>query len=61
MKIQHAILDKLVASKIRERVGGRLRYFVSGGAALPKEVAEFFHAFGILILEGYGLNRLAPC
>ncbi|MFN3690163.1 MAG: AMP-dependent synthetase/ligase, partial [Fimbriimonadales bacterium] len=41
VKIQHAILDKLVASKIRERVGGRLRYFVSGGAALPKEVAEF--------------------
>ncbi len=60
IKLQHALLDKLVASKIRARVGGRLRFFVSGGAALPKEVAEFFHAFGILILEGYGLTETSP-
>lgn len=60
VRLRHGILDKLVASKIRERVGGQLRYFVSGGAALPKEVAEFFHAFGILIIEGYGLTETSP-
>lgn len=60
VRLQHQVLDKLVGAKIRARIGGRLRFFVSGGAALPKETAEFFHAFGILILEGYGLTETSP-
>ncbi|MDQ3615109.1 MAG: long-chain fatty acid--CoA ligase [Actinomycetota bacterium] len=54
---QHALFDKLVFTKIRERFGGRVRFFISGAAALNQEVAEWFHAAGILILEGYGLTE----
>lgn len=54
------LLDKLVASKVRDRFGGNLRFFVSGGAALPNEVAEFYGSFGLLILQGYGLTETAP-
>src|SRR5581483_1098542 len=53
-------LDKLVGAKVRERFGGKLRFFVSGGAALPPDIAEFYGAFGILILQGYGLTETAP-
>ena len=55
-----ALLDKLVGAKIRERFGGRVRFIVSGGAALARDVAVFFAAFGIKIVQGYGLTETAP-
>ncbi len=57
LKLQHALFDKLVFSKIRARFGGRVRFFISGAAALNQEIAEWFHAAGIVILEGYGLTE----
>jgi long-chain acyl-CoA synthetase len=57
LSVQHALFDRLVFAKIRERFGGRVRFFISGAAALNREIAEWFHAAGILILEGYGLTE----
>jgi len=58
--VRWRLLDKLVYSKIRERTGGRLRFFVSGGGALNKTVGEFFEAIGITTLEGYGMTETSP-
>ena len=55
--VQHRIADRLVYAKVKERLGGRLRLAISGGAPLSAEIAEFFHAIDILLVEGYGLTE----
>ncbi|MGV9867691.1 AMP-dependent synthetase/ligase [Rhodococcus koreensis] len=55
--VQHAVADRLVYSTIRERFGGRLKFFISGSAALNRDVAQWFDAVGIVVLEGYGLSE----
>jgi long-chain acyl-CoA synthetase len=59
MTLQHKLFDRLVFSKVRQVFGGRIRFFVSGSAPLNREIAEWFHAAGLLILEGYGLTETA--
>lgn len=60
LKMQESVADGLVASRIRARVGGRLRLAVSGSAALPAYIATFFHAVGLRLIEGYGLTETSP-
>ena len=60
MTVQRRLVDRLVFAKIRQYTGGRLRFVVSGGAALPLVVAEFLFAIGVPVFEGYGLTETAP-
>lgn len=60
LTLKHKLADKLVYSKLRERFGGRLRFFISGGAALSRNLGEFFKSAGIQIIEGYGLTESSP-
>lgn len=57
---QHGVLDKVVLSKVRQRFGSNLKYAISGGAAIPVEVARFIDALGINVYEGYGLSETSP-
>ena len=60
LKLKHALADRLVYSKLRDFFGGRLRYCITGGAALPDEIYLIFTGAGIAIMQGYGLTETSP-
>ncbi len=60
LTVKRKLADKLVYKKLRERTGGNMRFFISGGAALSRDLGQFFESVGILIVEGYGLTESSP-
>ncbi|WP_457652688.1 AMP-dependent synthetase/ligase [Rhodocaloribacter sp.] len=60
LRLKNRLAHRLVFSKLHEKLGGNLRFAVSGGAALPRAIGEFFQAAGVIIIEGYGLTETSP-
>lgn len=60
LSLKRTLADKLVYKKLRERTGGNMRFFISGGAALSRDLGQFFESVGILVIEGYGLTESSP-
>ena len=60
LKLKHSLADKLIYKKVRQKLGGEIKYFISGGAPLSRKINEFFAGIGLTILEGYGLTETSP-